>query len=117
MRAKHGTAIYTGGGIYSLLGELDNGLYFCGDNFYISIIDADCRTWNEKEDCLAVFYNDFIEAHEVKADLTEVAIMVKDFCTRLKNHEAEIDKGYEKFSNYDSAEVYRIMSKLWEGKA
>lgn len=117
MRAKHGTAIYTGGGIYSLLGELDNGLYFCGDNFYIGIYNEDVRTWNKKEDCLAYFYNDWCEAHEVEADQNEVAAMIKDFCTRLQDNEPELTQGFTDFSNFDGAEVFRLMSKLWEGKA
>lgn len=106
MKAIHGTAIYTGGGIYVVIGELDSGLWFCGNNDWCSIFDEDTRTYDNDNDDLACFLNEWCEAHEVKdVDKKEVYAMFKDFCERLDKKEPDITKGYEEFSNYAPGEV------------
>ena len=118
MKIKHGTAIYTGGGFYTVIGELDNGLYFNGCNDWCAAFDEDTRTWDEEKDDLACFYNDWCEEHEVKVNNKELKAAFKDFCERLAAREPGITKGYEKFSNYDADEVLRLLSRsiFKEGK-
>ena len=106
MKALHGTAIYTGGGFYTVIGELDNDYWFCGNNDWCAIFDEDTRTWDNDNNGLACFWNDWCEMHEVKDfDLKEVYAMLEDFCKRLDANEPDITKGYEKFSNYLPGEV------------
>ena len=106
MKATHGTAIYTGGGIYVVIGELDNGLWFCGNNDWCGIFDEDTRTYDQENDDLACFWSDWCDQHEVKdVNKKEVYAMFEDFCKRLDNKEDGITEGYEEFSNYAPGEV------------
>ena len=106
MKALHGTAIYTGGGFYTVIGELDNGYWFCGNNDWCAIFDEDTRTWDYENVELACFDNEWCEAHEVKdIDPKEVYAMFKDFCNRLDNEEPGINEGFEQFNNYIPGEV------------
>ena len=106
MKALHGTAIYTGGGLYVVIGELDNGLWFYGNYDWCAVFDEDIRTYDEVNHGLACFWNDWCEKHIVNdVDVKEVYAMFKDFCERLDAKEPDITKGYEKFSNYLPGEV------------
>ena len=110
MKALHGTAIYTSGGIYVVIGELDNGLWFCGDNFGCTIYDQDTRTYDKVNDGLAWFWNEWCDNHVVKdVDEKEVHAMFKDFCVRLDKKEPNITKGYEEFSNYLPGEITKYI--------
>lgn len=107
MKIVNGTAIYTGGGCYSIIGRIDNGLWFNGWNDWCAIYDMDTRTKNEDGD-LACFYNDeWCEEHDKTSefDYKEVVEMFKDFCIRLDNEEDGITNGYEEFNNYIAGEV------------
>lgn len=111
MKAIHGTAIYTGGGIYVAIGELDNGYYFYGSDYFCSIFDEDTRTYNFAEDGLACFWNDWCAKHEVKSfDVKEINDMFEDFCKRLDKKESGLTNGYEKYSNYLPGEVWNRLS-------
>ena len=109
MKAIHGTAIYTGGGCYSVIGELDNGLWFNGCMDFCEIIDADVRTKDENGD-LACFYNEWLEKHVVN-DYSpgEKWQMLKDFCIRLDNKESGLTEGYDELSNYIAGEVTEML--------
>ena len=110
MRAVHGTAIYTGGGCYTCIGELDNGLWFCGCNDWCEIIDKDSRSEDENND-LCVFDNDWMDKHVVKdIDRESINKMFQDFCKRLDNSEEHIEDGYSKYSNYMAGEVSRLIN-------
>ena len=65
MRATHGTAIYTGGGIYNIIGETDNGLWFMGGPDWCSLFDSDVTEEDEYTD-MVCYNNDWCEKHEVK---------------------------------------------------
>lgn len=105
LKIKHGTAIYTGGGMYSVIGECDNGLYFNGNNDWFELIYADPREKDYFGD-LCVFDNEWMEEHVVKDfDKLEIYKAFKDFCARLDKNEPEITKGFEEFSNYAAGEV------------
>lgn len=106
MKATHGTAIYTGGGLYIVIGELDNGLWFYGNSDWCAVYDEDTRAYDYENDGLACCWTDWCEKHEVKdVDLKEVYAMFEDFCKRLDNKEEGITEGYEEFSNYAPGEV------------
>lgn len=106
MRATHGTAIYTGGGIYNVIGETDNGYWFFGGPDWCTIVDSDIREEDkENDDDLVCYYNDWLEKHEVKVNVQEIYEMFEDFCRRLDAKEPGITDGYEKFSNYAAGEV------------
>lgn len=105
MRATHGTAIYTGGGIYNVIGETDNGHWFFGGPDYCTILDSDVREKDETEDDLACYYNDWLEKHEVKVEPKEVYEMFEDFCRRLDAKQPGITNGYDLYSNYIAGEV------------
>lgn len=106
MKIINGTAIYTGGGCYSIIGKIDNGLWFNGCNDWCAIYDMDTRTKNEDGD-FACFYYEWCEEHERTLEFSykEVIAMFKDFCMRLDNNEEGITNGYEEFSNYIAGEV------------
>lgn len=119
LKAVHGTAIYTGGGIYVCIGQLNNGKYFCGSIDYCSVFDADTREINEDEDDLACFWPDWCEKHEIaseelNASHGEIIDMFKDFCKRLDANEEGLTDGYEEFSNYSSGEVYDMIGFVEE---
>lgn len=104
MRATHGTAIYTGGGIYNVIGETDNGLWFMGGSDWCSLFDSDVTEEDEYTD-MVCYNNDWCEKHEVKVDLQELYEMFEDFCRRLDNKEPGITDGYENHSNYAAGEI------------
>ena len=104
-RATHGTAIYTGGGIYNVIGQLDNGLWFYGGNDYIEVFDEDTRTYDEVNDGLACYWNDWCDKHRLEVDKRQLYAMFYDFCQRLDNRESGLTDGYEEFSNYAAGEV------------
>lgn len=110
MKIVKGTAIYTGGGCYSIIGQLDNGLWFNGCNEWRSVLTRDTRTFNEDGE-LACFYNDWCEKYDVtcKFNYKELVEAFKNFCNRLDNDEPYITKGYESFSNYISGEVTKFI--------
>lgn len=105
MKIVNGTAIYTGGGCYSVIGKLDNGLYFNGCNDWCAAFDEDTRTVDKETGDLACFDNAWCEEHEVKVNQKELYKAFKDFCERLDSGEPGITMGYEKFSNYSEGEV------------
>ena len=106
MRATHGTAIYTGGGIYNVIGETDNGYWFFGGPDWCSIVDSDIREEDkENNNDLVCYYNDWLEKHEVKVNVQEIYEMFEDFCRRLDAKEPGITDGYEEYSNYIPGEV------------
>lgn len=107
MRFTKGTAMYTGGGIYVVLGETDNGLYFLGNCDCVDIYNADVREEDENGD-MACFYPEWEELHRVETseDLVEP---FKNFCRRLDAKEEGITEGWEAFSNYAAGEVYDYM--------
>lgn len=117
MRATHGTAIYTGGGFYICIGELDNGNYFVGGMDCIEIVNADPRIEIEDFDGWKSYGFDDIDwilEHEVEAtengkESNGIIDMFKDFCKRIDNREPNLTDGYEDFSNYCSGEVYEMM--------
>lgn len=108
MRAIHGTAIYTGGGFYNVIGETDDGHWFFGGYDYCCIANSDVREKNEYGD-LACFYNDWAEKHEVEVDKKEMYEMIEDFCRRLDAKEPGLTDGYKEFSNYTAGEVTDYM--------
>lgn len=103
MRAVHGTAIYTGGGIYNIIGKTDNGLWFFADNDYLAIVNTDIR--ETCEDGLACYYDRWLEEHEVDVSDEEKHKMLRDFCRRLDADEKGLTEGYEGVSNYMAGEV------------
>lgn len=111
MKATHGTAIYTGGGIYNIIGELDNGLYFFGCWDYLAIYDADVRTYDESYDDLVCYNPNWCDEHMLLFAFTEEEIekALHDFCVRLDNEEPGLTDGYEQFSNYCAGEVTKMM--------
>lgn len=110
MKIVKGTAIYTGGGCYSIIGKLDNGLWFNGCNEWCSVLSKDTRTLNKYEE-LACFCNNWCEKYDVtsKFNYKELVEAFKDFCIRLDNNEPGITDGYENFSNYIVGEVTKII--------
>ena len=112
MKVVHGTAIYTGGGQYTLIGELDNGLWFCGFNDYCAVTNFDTRTsvrdfynddgYNVDNNDLAIYHMDLTleEGYVVDVDLKEKYEMFYNFCKRLDAGEPGLTDGYEKYSNY-----------------
>ena len=106
MKAIHGTAIYTGGGFYVVIGELDNGLYFHGNNDFLEILNDDPRQLDDAGE-LVCYDADWSEKHcaDNTVDIKEAYAMFEDFCRRLDAGEAGLTQGYEKFSNYLAGEV------------
>ncbi len=104
-KATHGTAIYTGGGLYVVIGQLDNGLWFYGGTDFCDIFDEDTRTYDNENDGLACFWNDWCEKHRVELDARQTYAMYYDFCRRLDNNEPGLTDGYEEYSNYAAGEV------------
>ena len=115
MKVLHGTAIYTGGGFYTVLGEFDNGLWFFGGTEWFEVIDADCRTRDEKEDDLAAYYNEWLskyvveEYHTDKKKERAMFKAIEDFCRRLDKGEKGLTEGYEELSNYSAGEVTEMI--------
>ena len=111
LRIEHGTATYTGGGFYTILGELNNGLYFVGFNDCCYILDIDPRTKAAEAphedyeifepDDLAIYYGDFLEVHNVEIDTHEKYKIFEDFIKRLDSGEKGIDRGFEDYTNHD----------------
>ena len=99
--------MYTGGGIYVVLGETDNKLYFVGDMDGVELYNSDVREEDEHGD-MVCFYPEWQDKHRVETseDLAEV---YKTFCRRLDAKEEGITKGWEEFSNYAPGEVYDHM--------
>lgn len=99
LRATHGTACYSGGGFYIVLGETENGLFFVGGNEgYVDIFDTDPRT---KTSELLSDYPEWCDLHRVSTyDDCEVQKMFSDFCRRLDKCEMNISVGYEAYENY-----------------
>ena len=113
LKATHGTAIYTGGGIYICIGQLNDGTYFCGNLDYCCTFDADTRSESEDGD-LECLYTDWCEKHMIASAANgsnhgEIIEMFKDFCKRLDACEEGLTDGYEHFSNYCPSEVYDMM--------
>lgn len=106
MKITNGTAIYTGGGNYTIIGKINNGLWFNGCNEWCAIFDEDTRTKNEDGELMCI-YNEWCEKHDKTSEFNhkEIVEMFKDFCKRLDNNEEGITKGYEEFSNYIPGEV------------
>ena len=99
MKFTKGTAIYTGGGFYTIIGETDqDGIYFFGCTDFCELTSLDPRT--EDEDGLLIYYNEKIEPHIIESDHDKTRELLKDFCERLYNDEPHITDGYEDFSNY-----------------
>lgn len=119
MRIKHGTAIYTGGGIYVVIGEIGDGKWFMGNNDFCAVTNFDTRTkakdmeilseteWEFDDDDLAIFYLMLTpeEGCIVETDIKETYEAFYDFCKRLDNGELGITDGYEEYSNYAQGEV------------
>lgn len=101
LRATHGTACYSGGGFYIVLGETENGLYFVGGNDcdgYCELYDTDPRT---KTSELLNDYSEWCDIHRVDSySEDEVQKMFRDFCRRLDKCEMNISRGYEAYENY-----------------
>lgn len=109
MRAIHGTAIYTGGGCYSVIGELDDGRWFNGCMDWCEILDTDVRTVDENGD-LMCFYNEWLDKHRITGiEPGTVWKMLEDFCDRLDSGEEGLTDGYGKFSNYCAGEVKMML--------
>lgn len=110
MKILNGTAIYTGGGYYIVLGKIDNGLYFCGTNEWCAICDMDTKTENEDGD-FACFDIEWFEKHDKSSEFSykEIVEMFKDFCLRLAQEEDGITNGYENLDNYISSEVIKMI--------
>jgi hypothetical protein len=109
MKAMHGTAIYTGGGLYITIGQLDNGYYFFGYYESCDIFKEDTRAIDEDNNELACLYPEWYEENRIEWDQNEVDEMHKDFCRRLDSGEKDLTAGYERFSNYVAGEVYDYM--------
>ena len=111
MKALYGTAIYTGGGQYSVIGELDNGYWFCGCSDWCDIFNHDVREQHETEDDLGCFWNDWCEKYDVtdQFNAKEIFDMFEDFCKRLDAKEEGITNGYEEYSNYIPGEVCELI--------
>jgi len=104
MTFTHGTAIYTGGGCYIVIGETDeSGLYFFGCTDFCELMRFDPRT--EDENGLICQYYEEIEPYIVETDRDETWKLFEDFCNRLDNKEPNITTGYKDFSNYLAGEV------------
>lgn len=107
MKIIHGGAYSTGGGCISVLGELDNGYWFCSDVIGWSVFNFDVRktckemgiTWGNDDD-LAVYWIDASEDGEyyVDVDQKELDNTFHDFCIRYDCKEPGITKGYEEFN-------------------
>lgn len=113
LKATHGTAIYTGGGFYICIGELNDGTYFYGGMFSCEIFDKDTRTENEDKD-LECFYEEWCKKHRIASEANgknhgEIIEMFKDFCKRLDAEEEGLTDGYEEYNNYCPGEVYDMM--------
>ena len=109
MKFAHGTAIYTGGGCYIVIGETDKkGTYFYGCTDFCEIMTLDPRTKNEYGDLICM-YTEEIEPYVIETDRDETWRIFEDFCTRLDNEEPNITDGYEDFSNYCAGEVARLI--------
>ena len=111
MKALHGTAIYTGGGQYSVIGELDNGYWFAGDNWGCNIFSRDVREYDEENGDLAFYWNPWCVLHDVTYmfDTKDIYEMYEDFCKRLDAKEDGITDGYEEYSNYIPGEVCEMI--------
>ena len=110
MKITKGTAIYTGGGFYTVIGETEDGHWFVGFNEFCAVINFDPRTKDEEMDDLKIFYCDFTEeeGYVIPVDIKEKYEAYLDFCKRLENQESGIEDGYEDFSNHD----YDIISYI-----
>lgn len=108
MKITHGTALYTGGGFYSVVGEIDDGNYFVGNTDWCCVVDADPREKDEFGEW-NFFYNEWLEDHDVHADAKEIYTMFKDFCERLDANEQDITKGWDELSNYIPGEVTEMI--------
>lgn len=104
MKFTKGTAIYTGGGYYTIIGETDQeGVYFFGCTDFCELTTLDPR--EEDEDGLKIFYDEKVEPYLIESDPDETWKLLEDFCNRLDNDEPHITDGYESFSNYLKGEV------------
>ena len=113
MRATHGTAIYTGGGFYICIGELDDGKYFFGGMDSIEILNANPKIEDEDGEWLGNNI-DWILEHTIEStangkETNEIIEMFKDFCKRLDAKEDGLTDGYQDFSNFCAGEVYDMM--------
>lgn len=106
MRAVRGTAIYTGGGIYVTIGQMDNGMYFIGSEYGIEFFDTDTRSCDENGD-MCGFDMDWHNKHVISDgyDPEEAQAAFKDFCERLDAKEEHLTDGYEEFSNFCHGEI------------
>ena len=104
MKFTKGTAIYTGGGWYTIIGETNKkGVYFFGCTDFCELTSLDPRT--EDEDGLLIFYNEKIEPYRIEYDPDKTWRLMEDFCKRLDKEEPNITDGYEEFSNFCPGEV------------
>lgn len=108
MKITHGTAMYTGGGFYSVIGEIDDGNYFVGNTDWCCVVDADPREKDEFGEW-NFFHIEWLEDHDVHVDANEIYPMFKDFCERLDAEELDITKGWDELSNYLPGEVTEMI--------
>ena len=108
MNITHGTAMYTGGGFYSVIGEVDDGNYFVGTMDWCVVVDADPREKDEFDEW-NFFHVEWLEDHDVHADANEIYPMFKDFCERLDAEEQGITQGWDELSNYIPGEVTEMI--------
>ena len=110
MKITHGTAMYTGGGFYSVIGEVDDGNYFVGNTDWCVVIDTDPRCKDEFGEW-NFFHIEWLEDHNVHdVDANEMFFMFKDFCERLDANEQDITKGWDKLSNYIPGEATEMIN-------
>ena len=103
MKITHGAAFGTGGGWIAVIGEIDNGLWFFGDNYYGCVLNFDTRTTSKemkvgnKDDDLAIFWLNETDNKGLFVDIDqrEIDNMYHDFCVRYDCKEPDITKGYE----------------------
>lgn len=108
MKITHGTAMYTGGGFYTVIGEVDDGNYFVGNMDWCVVVDTDPRDSDEFGEW-NFFHIEWLEDHDIHADVNEIYPMFKDFCERLDAEEKDITKGWDEFSNYIPGEVMEMI--------
>lgn len=107
MKVVRGTAIYTGGGIYVTIGQMDNGMYFVGSEYGIEFFDEDTRSCDENDD-MCCFWQEWYDEHCIKDgyDPDDAQVAFIDFCKRLDAKEEHLTDGYDEFSNYLPGEIY-----------
>lgn len=112
LQITKGAAVYTGGGVYVILGKLSDGNYFVQSTcFEPSIFNGEITEHSESIDDLVCFDSEWCENHDVTSHYSESVLdeLSREFCKALDKDRTLCIEEYKELQNYIPGEIENNM--------